>query len=51
MGGENVFQRPGGKRRGKEREPLRPEDYEALHADFPAHTYATLWAVVHEFPA
>jgi len=36
-------------RRGKEREPLRPEDYEALHADYPACTYATLWAVVHEF--
>lgn len=38
-------------RKGREREPLRPEDYEALHADFPAHTYATLWAVVHEFEA
>lgn len=36
-------------RKGKEREPLRPEDYEALHADFSTHTYATLWAVVHEF--
>ena len=36
-------------RKGKEREPLRPEDYEALHADFSALTYATLWAVVHEF--
>lgn len=36
-------------RKGKEREPLRPEEYEALHADFPVHTYATLWAVVHEF--
>jgi hypothetical protein len=36
-------------RKGKEREPLRPEDYEALHADFPLCTYATLWAVVHEF--
>ena len=36
-------------RKGKEREPLRAEDYEALHADFPQHTYATLWAVVHEF--
>ena len=36
-------------RKGKEREPLRAEDYEALHADFPTCTYATLWAVVHEF--
>jgi hypothetical protein len=36
-------------RKGKEREPLRAEDYEELHADFPKHTYATLWAVVHEF--
>jgi hypothetical protein len=36
-------------RKGKEREPLRAEDYEELHADFPAYTYATLWAVVHEF--
>ena len=36
-------------RKGKEREPLRAEDYEELHEDFPQHTYATLWAVVHEF--
>lgn len=36
-------------RKGKEREPVRAEDYEALHQDFPQHTYATLWAVVHEF--
>ena len=36
-------------RKGKEREPMRAEDYEALHADFPAQTYATLWAVIHEF--
>lgn len=36
-------------RRGKEREPLRPEDYERLRAEFPGYTYATLWAVVHEF--
>ena len=28
---------------------MRPEDYEALHAGLPACTYATLWAVVHEF--
>ena len=25
------------------------EDLEALHAIFPTYTYATLWAVVHEF--
>jgi hypothetical protein len=36
-------------RKGKEREPIRAEDYEELHADYPLHTYATLWAVVHEF--
>ena len=36
-------------RKGKENEPLRAEDYELLHADFAAYTYATLWAVVHEF--
>jgi hypothetical protein len=36
-------------RKGKEREPERAEDYEALHADFPQHTFATLYAVVHEF--
>jgi hypothetical protein len=36
-------------RKGKDREPTRAEDYEALHHDFPAHTFATLWAVVHEF--
>lgn len=36
-------------RKGKEREPIRAEDYEELHRDFPANTYATLWAVVHEF--
>ncbi len=36
-------------RKGKEREPVRPEDYEALHKGWPALTYATLWAVVHEF--
>lgn len=27
----------------------RPEDFEALHAAYPTYTYATLWAVVHEF--
>jgi len=36
-------------RKGKEREPIRAEDYEELHADWPQHTFATLWAVVHEF--
>jgi hypothetical protein len=36
-------------RKGKEREPIRAEDYQELHDDFPQHTYATLWAVVHEF--
>ncbi len=36
-------------RKGKEREPVRAEDYQELHADFAQHTYATLWAVVHEF--
>jgi len=36
-------------RKGKEREPERAEDYEALHKDFSMHTFATLYAVVHEF--
>jgi Protein of unknown function (DUF2857) len=36
-------------RKGKEQDPLRAEDYEELHQDFPRHTFATLWAVVHEF--
>jgi len=36
-------------RKGKEREPLRAEEWEELHRDFPQHTFATLWAVVHEF--
>jgi Protein of unknown function (DUF2857) len=36
-------------RKGKEREPLRAEDYEELHEEFSRYTYATLWAVVHEF--
>ena len=36
-------------RKGKEREPERAEDYEALHQDFRQHTFATLYAVVHEF--
>lgn len=36
-------------RKGKQDEPERAEDYEALHADFSQHTFATLYAVVHEF--
>ena len=36
-------------RKGKEREPVRAEDYEELHHEYSQHTYATLWAVVHEF--
>ena len=29
--------------------PVRAEEYQELWADFPKYTYATLWAVVHEF--
>jgi uncharacterized protein DUF2857 len=36
-------------RKSKDREPVRAEDYEELHAGYPRYTYATLWAVVHEF--
>ena len=36
-------------RKGKEREPERAEDYEELHQLFPLQTFATLYAVVHEF--
>jgi hypothetical protein len=36
-------------RKPKQREPVRAEDYELLHAEYPRYTYATLWAVVHEF--
>ena len=37
-------------RKGKEGEPIRAEDYETLHHDFEQkYTFATLWAVVHEF--
>lgn len=36
-------------RKGKEREPERAEDYEALHREFSRHTFATLYSVVHEF--
>jgi len=46
---ENIQRRWFEVRKGKEREPIRAEDYEELHADFAEHTFATLWAVVHEF--
>ena len=46
---EQIQQRWHGIRKGKEREPVRAEDYQALWTDFPKYTYATLWAVVHEF--
>ena len=36
-------------RKGKEREPERAEDYEQLHREFRSQTFATLYAVVHEF--
>jgi len=36
-------------RKGKSDEPERAEDYEQLHATFPMLTFATLYAVVHEF--
>jgi len=36
-------------RKGKESEPLRADEYEMLHREFPQYTFATLWAVVHEF--
>jgi hypothetical protein len=36
-------------RKGKEGEPVRAEDYEALHREYSNQTFATLWAVVHEF--
>ncbi|QJR16583.1 STY4526/YPO1902 family pathogenicity island replication protein [Usitatibacter palustris] len=36
-------------RKGKQREPERAEDYEQLHSGFPSQTFATLYAVVHEF--
>src|SRR3954470_4988225 len=36
-------------RKGKDREPERAEDYEELHLHFPLFTFATLYAVVHEF--
>ena len=46
---EKIVQRWFEIRKGKEREPERAEDYEALHQDFSVHTFATLYAVVHEF--
>lgn len=46
---ERIVQRWFEIRKGKEREPERAEDYEALHQDFSQHTFATLYAVVHEF--
>ena len=36
-------------RKGKSDEPERAEDYELLHAAFASLTFATLYAVVHEF--
>jgi hypothetical protein len=36
-------------RKGKEEEPLRADDYETLHREFSLYTFATLWAVIHEF--
>lgn len=36
-------------RKGKNEEPERAEDYEQLHMHFPLLTFATLYAVVHEF--
>jgi hypothetical protein len=36
-------------RKGKDEEPLRADDYERLHREYPQYTFATLWAVVHEF--
>ena len=46
---EQIQQRYHEIRKGKEREPVRAEDYEELHEEFSKYTYATLWAVVHEF--
>ena len=36
-------------RKGKKGEPERAEEYEELHRKFSQHTFATLYAVVHEF--
>ena len=46
---EKIVQRWFEIRKGKEREPERAEDYEELHKAFSMHTFATLYAVVHEF--
>src|SRR6202158_1113365 len=46
---EKIQQRWHEIRKGKEREPVRAEDYEELHADYSQHTFATLCAVVHGF--
>jgi hypothetical protein len=46
---EQIQQRWYAIRKGKDSEPVRAEDYEELHRDFGKHTFATLWAVVHEF--
>ena len=46
---EKIQQRWHEIRKDKKGEPERAEDYELLHADFPKNTYATLYAVVHEF--
>ena len=46
---EKIQQRWHEIRKDKKGEPERAEDYEQLHAEFPQNTYATLYAVVHEF--
>jgi hypothetical protein len=46
---EKIQQRWHEIRKAKRDEPERAEDYEQLHAEFPQNTYATLYAVVHEF--
>ena len=46
---ERIQQRWHEIRKGKREEPERAEDYELLWADFPQNTYATLYAVIHEF--
>jgi hypothetical protein len=46
---EKITQRWFEIRKGKEREPLRADDYELLHHEYPQYTFATLWAVIHEF--
>ncbi len=46
---EQIQQRWHEIRKPKREEPVRAEDYQELWAEFPKCTYATLWAVVHEF--